>query len=403
MKTQSPPMPVYMDHNATTPVDPRVRAAMEPFLAEMFGNASSSSHAYGWQAQAAVKKAREQVSALLRCRASDVFWTSGATESNNLALLGVVRAFCSPAVRGGERPHFITQVTEHKAVLEVLEAAVEWGADITVLPVDSEGFVRLQDLEAAFRPSTVLVSVMMANNEVGTIQPIAEISEMCHKRGVIFHTDAAQSACKYAFDLQSLKIDLLSLSGHKIYGPKGVGALIVRKLNREFELKPILFGGEQEKRLRPGTLNVPGIVGFGEACAVAATDLKEECERLTGYQKRILDAVMSAFPQVKLNNPMKDRLCNNLSFSFPDMPPDDMALGLSGVAYSSGSACNSSNPKPSHVLKAMGLDDQLARSTLRLGLGRFTSEEEVSVIIDKLLKMLAKTYGARALQGARPL
>jgi cysteine desulfurase len=403
MHPKTIPMPIYMDHNATTPVDPRVAEAMAPFLNAQFGNASSSSHAYGWQAQAAVKKAREQVAALLSCRAADVIWTSGATESNNLALLGVVRAFCSPAVRGGERPHFITQVTEHKAVLEVLEAAQEWGADVSVLGVDSDGLISLSELEKAFRPSTVLVSIMMANNEVGAVQPVFEIGEMCKERGVIFHTDAAQSACKYAFNLQSLRIDMLSLSGHKIYAPKGIGALIVRKLNRPFELKPILFGGEQEQRLRPGTLNVPGIVGFGEACALASAEIKEECQRMHAFQKRILDAVVPRFPQIRVNGPLKNRLCNNLSFSFKDLPPDDMVLGLSGVAYSSGSACNSSNPKPSHVLKAMGLDDQLARSTLRLGLGRFTTDDEVSVVIDKLLKMLEKAYGAKSPTAARPL
>lgn len=403
MNPKSISMPIYMDHNATTPVDPRVTAAMTPFLNEQFGNASSSSHAFGWQAQAAVKKARDQVASLLSCRSADVIWTSGATESNNLALLGVVRAFCSPAVRGGEKPHLITQATEHKAVLEVLDAALEWGAEVTVLGVDSDGLISLDELKRAFRPSTVLVSIMMANNEVGAVQPVAEIGEMCSERGVIFHTDAAQSACKYAFNLQSLKIDMLSLSGHKIYGPKGVGALIVRKINRQFELKPILFGGEQEQRLRPGTLNVPGIVGFGEACAVAAGDLKEECQRLHGLQKLILDAVVPRFPQVRVNGPLKNRLCNNLSFSFPDMPPDNMVLGLSGLAYSSGSACNSSNPKPSHVLKAMGLEDQLARSTLRLGLGRFTTAEEVRVVIDKLLKMLEKAYGGQSPGARSPL
>lgn len=396
-------MPIYMDHNATTPLDPRVHKAMEPFLAEAFGNASSNSHAFGWQAQAAVKKAREQVAALLKCRSTDVLWTSGATESNNLAILGVVRAFCVPFGKGTMRPHIITQATEHKAVLEVVEAAQEWGAEVTVLGVDAEGVVRVDELEAAIRPETVLVSVMMANNEIGALQPVREIGEICSKRGIIFHTDAAQSACKCAFNLQDLKVDLLSLSGHKIYGPKGVGALIVRKVNRDFELRPIFFGGEQERRLRPGTLNVPGIVGFGEACAIPAEEMKEEAARLRGFQKQILDAVRARFPQVKLNGPLEKRLCNNLSFSFPDMPPDDMALGLSGVAYSSGSACNSANPKPSHVLKAMGLEDQLARSTLRLGLGRFTTAEEVSVVLDKLLKMLENAYGGRSGSAVRPL
>lgn len=393
MKVQ---MPIYMDHNATTPVDPRVKAAMEPYIAEMFGNASSSSHAYGWQAQAAVKKAREQVSGLLGCRSADVIWTSGATESNNLALLGVVRSFCAPGLRGGEKPHLITQATEHKAILEVMDAALEWGADVTVLSVDGEGLISVDDLRRALRPSTILVSIMMANNEVGSIQPISEIAEICSQRGIIFHTDAAQSACKIPFSLHELKIDLLSISGHKIYGPKGVGALVVRKINRDFELKPILFGGEQERRLRPGTLNVPGIVGLGEACALGKAEMNEESARLKSFRERIVETVKKHFPQVKVNGSLTHRLCNNLSFSFPDLPADDMALGLSGIAYSSGSACNSSNPKPSHVLKAMGLSDQLARSTLRLGLGRATSEVEVSVVLDKLLKMLAKAYGGES-------
>lgn len=393
MLTKPLQMPIYMDHNATTPVDPRVRQAMAPYLDEMYGNASSSSHAYGWQAQTAVKKARDQVAGLLNCRSADVLWTSGATESNNLAILGVVRAYCTPAVRGGERLHLITQATEHKAVLEVMEGAQEWGVDVTVLGVDRDGLISMDELRAAIRPSTTLISVMMANNETGALQPVREIGELCREKKIIFHTDAAQSACKVALNLQDLSVDLLSLSGHKIYGPKGVGALIVRQINREFALKPILFGGEQEKRLRPGTLNVPGIVGFGEACAIAASDMKEESHRVRAFQREIMGAVMERFPRVRLNGPRENRLCNNLSFSFPDMAPDDMALGLSGIAYSSGSACNSSNPKPSHVLTAMGLDDQLARSTLRLGLGRFTTADEVSMVKDKLLKLLEKTYG----------
>ncbi len=387
-------MPIYMDHNATTPLDPHVVQAMRPFLSEAFGNASSASHAYGWQAQAAVKKAREQLAKLVACRSADVIFTSGATESNNLALLGVVREYCKPGA-AGERPHIITQATEHKAVLEVVEAAVDWGADFTILPVNSEGLVRVDDIRQAMRPSTIMVSVMMANNEVGALQPIREIGELCRSRGVIFHTDAAQAVGKYEVDLQKLSIDMMSISSHKIYGPKGMGALIVRKMNREFELKPIFFGGEQERRLRPGTLNVHGIVGFGQACEVAAFEMKSECARLYEFQQKVLHAICEKYPQVKLNGPSQGRLCNNLNFSFPDMPADEMALSLSGVAYSSGSACNSSNPKPSHVLKALGLSDSLARSTLRLGMGRFTTAEEVSIVIDKLLKMLANTYGVK--------
>jgi cysteine desulfurase len=384
--TPSPlPLPIYLDHNATTPLDPRVRTAMLPYLGEIFGNASSASHAYGWQAQAAVKKAREQVAALLGCRASDVIWTSGATESNNLAILGVVGRLCK------ERPHVITQATEHKAVLEVCEAAGEMGAEVTVLPVDGEGRVSVSAIEAALRPNTVLVSIMMANNEVGTLQPTAAIAELCRDRKLIFHADAAQAVGKFPVDLKALPIDLLSVSGHKIYGPKGVGALVARPLNRDFELKPLMFGGEQERGLRPGTLNVAGIVGLGEACAIAAQEMAAEGSRLREFQQGLFAAVRDRFPRVRINGPLADgRLCNNLSFSFPDLHPEDLALDLSGVAFSSGSACSSGSGKPSHVLRAMGLSDELARATLRLGLGRFTSADDLRIVTDKLLKMLEK-------------
>lgn len=390
-------MPIYMDHNATTPLDPRVRDAMLPFLNEQYGNASSTSHAYGWQAQAAVKKAREQMASLLGCEPNQVIWTSGATESNNLAILGLVRA------RRLEKPHIITQATEHKAVLEVFDAACEWGADITILDVDSEGRVRVEDLAKAITPRTALVSIMMANNEIGTLQPVEEIATLCREKRIVFHSDAAQSVGKCSFNLKNLAIDLLSISGHKIYGPKGVGALIVRPLNRDFELKPIIFGGDQESKLRPGTLNVAGIVGLGEACAVAQETMAEECTRMCELQSQILAEVTARFPQVKLNGPRGNRLCNNISLSLPDFPMDAMGLALSGIAYSSGSACTSGSAKPSHVLQAIGLPDPLARATLRLGLGRFTTSDEVLIVTNRLLKMLEKNYGSPAPQATRPL
>lgn len=384
MTTTKPlPLPIYMDHNATTPVDPGVKVAMEPYLSAQFGNASSSSHAYGWQAQIGVRKAREQVAALLGCEPNQVIWTSGATESNNLAILGLARAF------RGEKPHFITQATEHKAVLEVFEAARElFDAELTVLGVDSEGRVRMADLKSAVTPRTVLVSIMMANNEIGTLQPVEEIAALCHERKIVFHTDAAQSVGKCPIDLKSSPIDLLSLSGHKIYGPKGIGALIVRPVNRDFELKPILFGGDQEKGLRPGTLNVPAIVGLGAACEIARASMKDECERMCRMQAEILNEVMRT--GVKLNGPTQNRLCNNISLSFASICADDLVMALSGIAFSSGSACNSGNEKPSHVLKACGLADSMARATLRLGLGRFTTPVEVRTVTDKILKMLEK-------------
>ncbi len=397
MQSKPLSMPIYMDHNATTPVDPRVHQAMLPYLSEQFGNASSASHAFGWQAQAAVKKARQQVASLLGCQPNQVVWTAGATESNNIAILGVARAFRE------HRPHMITQATEHKAVLEVMEAAREWNADVTVLSVNADGIISMRDLENAITPNTVLCSIMTANNEIGTLQPIREIAELCKRRQIIFHTDATQSVGKCDFDLSQLPVDMLSISAHKIYGPKGAGALIVRPTNRDFTLKPILFGGDQENKLRPGTLNVVGIVGLGEACHLLSLDRVEECERLCRFQTQILEAVSKAFPIVKLNGPRQNRLCNNLNFSLPNVHPDEVMLGLSGVAYSSGSACTSGDLKPSHVLKALGLADPLARSTLRFGIGRFTTQSEVDTLISKLLKTLDKVYEGRASASTQPL
>ncbi|MGE4134055.1 MAG: cysteine desulfurase family protein, partial [Bdellovibrionales bacterium] len=304
--------------------------------------------------------------------------------SNNLAILGVVRGF------HGQRLHVITQAIEHKAVLEVCEAAKDFGAEVTILPVDAKGRVGLDDLRRAIQPNTVLISIMAANNEIGTVQPIAEIAGLCAEKKIVFHVDAAQGICKIGFDLAKTPIDMISISGHKIYGPKGVGALIVRKQNRSYDLKPLFFGGEQENKLRPGTLNVPGIVGLGQACAVPAEELLEESRRLHAWREQIRLEVVTRFPHVIFNGSVEHRLCNNLSFSIPGMHADDLALNLWGVAFSSGSACNSGNPKPSHVLKALGLADDLARATLRLGLGRFTTAEEVSTVTSKILKMLEK-------------
>ena len=376
-----------MDHNAATPLDPAVRAAMAPFENAEFGNASSQSHRFGWTAAAAVQRARGQVARLLGCAPGEVLWTSGATESNNLAILGVARAYRT------ERPHFITQATEHKAVLQVCEAAEEWGATTTVLGVDASGRIRLDELEAAIRPETVLVSIMMANNEVGTIQPLRKIAEICRRHRVIFHVDAAQGVGKYALNLGEVPIDLVSISAHKLYGPKGAGALVVRPTNREFTLKPILFGGEQERGLRPGTTNVPGVVGLGAACEVGLARMAEDVVRQSGWRDRLISAVETRYPHVRINGCRKGRLCNNLSLSFPDLEPDDLTLDLAGIAYSAGSACNSGAAHPSHVLTAMGLDDRLARATVRLSAGRFTTEAEIETVEAKLLKLLHNAYG----------
>ena len=382
-------MPIYLDNNATTPLDPAVREAMLPFLNEQFGNPSSSNHAYGWQAKMAVEEARKKVAKLFNCRPQEVIWTSGATESNNLAILGVVCAL--RAADCNEKPHFITQATEHKAVLEVFERAQDLGAETTVLPVNSQGQIEMAELKKALRPQTRLISIMAANNEVGTIQPLAEIAELCRENKIIFHSDAAQAAGKCSLDFAKLPIDLLSLSGHKMYGPKGVGALIYRPINRDFKLKPLFAGGEQELGLRPGTLNVPAIVGLGKACEIFSENYQAECARLCKMRDQIITSVLKAAPFVRLNGSKdSERLCNNVSFSIPGLVADDLADALTGIAYSSGSACNSSNPKPSHVLKAMGYPDKLALSTIRLGIGRMTTESDISTLIDKLLKLLAE-------------
>lgn len=372
---------IYMDNNATTPIDPRVRDAMLPFLAEAFGNASSATHAFGWQAEMGVSKARSLVAKLLGAKVDDVIFTSGATESNNLAILGVLDLCPRPS-------HLITSAVEHKAVLEVADEAKKRGHEVTVLPVDEFGMIRLEDLRNAIRPNTKLISVMWANNEIGSLNPITKIGALAKDKGILFHTDAAQAAGRVTIDVDKQNIDLLSLSGHKIYGPKGVGALYVRR--DKVELKPQTFGGSQEWGLRPGTLNVPGIVGLGAACEIFAQEGEAECARLSQLREQIWRAVSAESPDVKLNGHPTERLSGNLSLSLANLKSDLFALGLNGIACSSGSACTSNSGHSSHVLKAIGLDENLARATLRLGLGRFTSSQDVDTVIQRLLGLLRK-------------
>lgn len=384
---------LFFDHNATTPVDPRVLEAMMPYLKEQFGNASSNSHSFGWDAQSAVSRARQQVAKLLRCDGKDVVWTSGATESNNIAILGAAQ-FLAP-----DKPHFITQATEHKAVLEVFEAAKKlFGIEYSIVPVNENGILNPQELEKAVRPNTRLISIMMANNEIGAIQPFTEIAKLCRAKKIIFHADGAQAIGKVPIDLSQTPIDLLSLSAHKIYGPKGVGALIYRKVNRDYELRPLMFGGEQEKKLRPGTINVPGVVGLGLACEICENEGRKECERLIKMSLEIVAQIRNRYRDVILNGPDigPARLSNNVSLTFPRISPDTLAICMGGVAYSSGSACNSTNPAPSHVLSAIGMQGETARTTVRLGLGRFTTPQEVQAVIEKLLKMCERAYGKAA-------
>ncbi|MEO0336436.1 MAG: cysteine desulfurase family protein [Pseudomonadota bacterium] len=377
--------PIYLDYNATTPVDPEVFQAMEPFFVEQFGNASSSSHSYGWEASSAVKKARRQVADLLNCDPKEIVWTSGATESNNMAITGLVRQFAH------QSPHIITENSEHKAVLEVFEMAEELGiAEATFLGVDEEGLVSRDQVAKHLKPNTKLVSIMMANNEIGTLQPIAEIASLLDGHESLFHTDAAQAAGKVEIDLQTLPVDMLSISGHKMYGPKGIGALYIRKSNPATRLLPIIRGGAQENGLRPGTLNVPGIVGLGAACELCSKKMKEENARLIKLRDQLIRSVLEACPEATLNGHPTQRLPNNASFSFQGLSSDVFALGLSGLALSSGSACTSSDGKPSHVISALGRPDAEARATIRVGLGRLTTTEDIETTTRKIVQMVEK-------------
>jgi cysteine desulfurase len=375
----------YFDHNATTPLDPRVRDAMMPFLGDDFGNPSSHTHAYGWKAQMAVDKARKTVATFFSTTPKSVIWTSGATESNNLAILGALDYF----LENGEKPHFITTAVEHKAVLQVFERAQKRGAEITIAPVNNEGAIDIAYLRELIRPNTKLISVMAANNEIGSLNAIDQIGQLCSERKIIFHCDAAQAVGRIPISFANLKIDLLSLSGHKIYAPKGIGALIVRPVNAEFELRSQMVGGEQEGGLRPGTLNVPGIVGLAAACDILQQSMATEVEKLRMWQQKVMQNICR-FDTVLLNGPRQNRLCNNLSFSIRHLPAADILEGLEGIAFSSGSACTSANAKPSHVLKAIGRDDETSRSTIRLGFGRFNTDEQIDQLIKRLETLISK-------------
>ena len=376
--------PIYLDSNATTPMDPRVVQAMEPYWTEKFGNASSSNHSYGWEASAAVDLARQQVAQSLGCKAREVYFTSGATESNNMALLGVAYHFICPRNNQKTIPHIITTSVEHKCVLEVCSYLEGWNVEVTYLPVDSYGQCQVKTIESAIKENTQLISVIFANNEVGTINPIKEIGALAKSKRILFHTDAAQAVGKMNIDVNELNIDLLSLSGHKIYGPKGVGALYVRSQNPEVNLVPIQYGGSQEQGLRPGTINVPGVVGLGKALEIAIEDLTHETQRITQLRNQLMEQTKALLPNVQLNGHPTQRLCNNLSLTFSGFSPDALVSQLSGVAFSSSSACSSEQTSPSYVLKAIGLSDKMARATLRFGLSRFTTEEQIIEVLHKL-------------------
>jgi cysteine desulfurase len=367
--------PIYLDNNATTRTDPRVVEAMLPFFSERYGNAASRTHRFGLDAEEAVKAARAQVAALIGADSAEIVFTSGATESNNLALKGVARMYR----RKGN--HLVTVATEHKAVLDPCKRLEQEGCEVTVLPVDRYGRVTPQQVADALTERTALVSVMAANNEVGTLQPVREIGAVCRERGVFFHTDAAQAAGKVPFDVNELNVDLASLSAHKLYGPKGVGALYVRRRNPRVRPDPILDGGGHEAGLRSGTLPVPLVVGFGVACELCRQEMAAEAERLRDLRERLRQGIQDQLEEVYLNGHPTERLPGNLNLAFAYVHSDALMLALRDVAVSSGSACTSASVEPSHVLRALGVPDELAQGSLRFGLGRFTTAEEIEYVV----------------------
>ncbi len=379
--------PIYLDHNATTPVAPEVLKAMQPYFIEHFGNAMSKQHSYGWQAQLAVDKAREQVAKLIGAQAREIIFTSGATESTHLAVIGLIRAI--KAQDPNEKIHLITEPAEHKCVLDAYELAQELGAEITFLPIDKFGQVDPTDVLKAITPDTKLVTVLHANNEIGTIQKVSEIGEITRSRGITFHVDAAQTLGKHEIDVTKMNIDLLSVSAHKLYGPKGVGALFVKQSTPRVRLKPFLGGGNQERGLRGGTQNVPGIVGLGEACELAQKEMSAETMRLTWLRDQMIEQILVKIPNSRLNGHPTERLANNISVSIPGAKLDDLLLKMKDIAFSSGSAC-SQGTKFSHVLKAIGLLEDEDYATVRFGLGRSTNKSDIETAIARLVEAAPK-------------
>jgi cysteine desulfurase len=377
-------LPIYLDNNSTTPLDPRVLEAMMPFLTERFGNAASRSHAFGWEAEEAVEKSRASIAKLIGANPKEVVFTSGATESINIALKGAAEMY---ADKGN---HIITAETEHKATLDSAKYLEKHGCSVTYLPVDKFGAVSAEQVKAALTEKTILISLMHANNEVGTIHPIEAIGKVAKEAGVLFHVDAAQTAGKVPIQVEKMGIDILSISGHKMYGPKGVGALYVRRSNPRVRLSPVVHGGGHERGFRSGTLNVPGIVGLGVAAEICAQNMEKETVRLISLRDRLKAGLFSQLDEIFVNGDPVNRLPNNLNISFAFVEGEAMMMGLKEVAVSSGSACTSASLEPSYVLKAMGIGEELAHTSIRFGLGRFTTEEEIDFVIDKVVAVVKK-------------
>ncbi len=373
-------LPIYMDNHSTTPCDPRVVDAMLPYFTEKFGNAASRNHSFGWEAEEGVDRARKQIARLINADSKEIVFTSGATESDNLALKGVVEMYREKG------DHIITSSTEHRAVIDTAKALEKKGIKVTYLPVDKTGMVSPDDVRNAITDKTILISIMLANNEIGTINPIQEIGKVAKEKGVLFHCDATQGVGKIPVDVQELRVDLMSFSAHKIYGPKGVGALYVRRKAPRVRLVPMMDGGGHERGMRSGTLPVPLIVGFGKAVELCEQEMPTESVRIKALRDRLQDGLMGAMEEVYLNGHPTERLPGNLNVSFAYVEGEALLMGVKEIALSSGSACTSATLEPSYVLRALGVGSDLAHSSIRFGLGRFTTEEEVDYTIDRMIK-----------------
>jgi cysteine desulfurase len=384
-------LPIYLDNHATTPLDPRVLEAMLPFFTSRFGNAASNSHSFGWEAAAAVEKARRQIAASIGASPQEIVFTSGATESDNLALKGVAEG-CRE-----KGDHIITAVTEHKAVLDSCKHLEKIGCRVTYLPVGSDGLIDLDQLKDAFTDRTILVSIMAANNEIGVLQPVEEIGRLCRERGVLFHSDAVQALGKVPLDVTRTNLDLASLTAHKLYGPKGCGALYVRQ-NAAGQVVPLIDGGGHENGLRSGTLNVPGIVGFGRTCEIAHAEMPEESCRIAGLRNSLRDRLVAGLDHVTVNGSMEHRLPGNLNMSFLEVDGETLLTGLNDVALSSGSACSSGKTHASYVLKALGLSDEAAGSAIRFAIGRFNTEAEIDYVAERIIELVKNLREVSALK-----
>jgi len=377
--------PIYLDNNATTPVDPRVLEAMLPFFTKSFGNAASKSHSFGWEAEAAVDSAREQVAKLVGASSpGEIVLTSGATESDNLAIKGVAEAYRHKG------DHLVTCMTEHKAVLDSCKVLEKQGFRVTYLPVSSSGFVEEKRLRDALTDKTILISIMAANNEIGTIQPVKEIGRLAKEKGILFHCDATQAVGKIPINVEDMGIDLLSLTAHKMYGPEGVGALYVRSSKPRVKVTPLIDGGGHERGMRSGTLNVPGIVGLGKACELSQLEMDAEGERLTALRERLKRALLDQLEDVHVNGDMVKRVPGNLNMSFAYIEGESLMMGLKEIAVSTGSACTSASLEPSYVLKAIGLEDSMAHASIRFGIGRFNTQDEIDYAVKRVVEEVSR-------------